>query len=240
MADLIDYLDKLNAERAHLSLYARRLRKVKWLLPGIVKDLMKGLEDQWREVTEERQRTLEVIEADPALRFRMREREESAALEARQRMVARHEMTASPGRPHVASEPVREIGRKVVALEREEARRQHFLDEVYFYYGSNAWQNDGVEIGKLDKLIQECELDRDCARLAHHRVLDGLHTRIQLEAVHRNEPVSMLCANLLGVIRAEVAAPERDRETPLSRFLEKERPRLEDSREPKRSRGPSR
>lgn len=239
MADLIEYFDKLNAERARLSLYGRRLRKVKWLVPSVVKGLMRDLDEEWREVSAERQKVLAVIWADPALRTRMQEREKAAVAEAKLRLVAPGPITMLPGRPYEASLPVKELGRKVVALEREELRRQHDLDEVYFYYGSSAWQNEGVEIAKLDKLIQNCELDRDTARLAHHRLLDGLHTRVQLEAAN-GKPVSMICSDLLGSIRAEIPKSVPENDTPLVRFLEKERPVMEVGNTVRRSKVPTR
>lgn len=240
MADLIDYLDQLDAERAKLSLYGRRFRKFRWLVPGLVKGLTRELEEEWAQVTAERQRTLEVIWADPVLRVRMKEREEAAIAEARKRMIAREVMSSLPGRPYMVSQPVKEIGIKVVGLEREEARRQNFLDEALFYYGSGAWQNDGIEVGKLTKLMDDLTLDRDRVRLALHRVRDGLHTRVEMETTHKNDPVSMILENVLAGIRTELPVMERDKETPLSRFVEKERPKLETAREPKKVYEPTR
>jgi hypothetical protein len=240
MADLIDYLEKLDAERAKLSLYARRIRKFKWVIPGTAKNLMRGLEEQWADVTAERQRTVESIWADPVLRLKMKEREQAAIDGARQRLVNHEVMTALPGRPYSISEPVKEIGVKVVGLEREEARRQHFLDEALFYYGSGAWQNDRVEVGKLTKLMDDLTLDRDRVRLARYRVLDGLYTRIALETTDKHEPVTMISENLLRGVRGEWPKAVKDVETPLSRFLAAERPEPDNTRSVEKSRERSR
>lgn len=219
MGDLIDYLDKLDEERARLSLYGRRLRKLKWLMPATAGNLMRGLEGTWAEVTSERQRTVEMIWADPVLREKMKDREQAAIEGARHRLLKREEINALPARPYAISQPVKEIGLKVVGLEREEARRQHFLDEALFYYGSGAWQNDRIEVAKVTKLLDDLTLDRDRVRLARHRVLDGLHLRIALETTEKHEPVSLILENLLVNVRGELPKPPKDAETPLSRFL---------------------
>lgn len=240
MADLLDYLDKLNRERAYLANYGKSFRKLRWLVPGLVKDLVKELEEKWVEVSKERERTLEVIWADPVLRQRMKDREAQAVAEAGRRLGQGEIMKALPGRPYEVSEGVRETAVRVVGLERVERSAQHALDEALFYYGSQAWQNDGIEIGKLTKLIEELTLERDRARLEHHRVLDGLNTRLRLDATRYREPVSMIQDNVLRNVRAELPQQIHGAATPLSRFLEQERPRTEPSREPMKVHGPVR
>lgn len=240
MSDLIVYLDKLDAERAKLMLYARRFKKLRWLVPKIAGSLMQGLEEEWADLTKERQRTLEVIWADPVLRVKMKDRERAAVEDARKRMVARDVMTALPGKPYDVPQPVKEIGRRVVGLEREEALRQGYLDEALFYYGSGTWQNDGIEVGKLTKLLDELTADRDTARLARHRVLDGLQTRLEMDMTAKHEPVSLVRENLLVAIRAELPRRERDQETPLSKLLQKEMPRRDPVPTPTKTRERSR
>lgn len=223
MVDMIDYLDELNAKRTNLTLYYRRFGKIRWLVPNIVKALFKELEEKWDYATTERARVLDVIWADPVMRQRMLQREKSAGEQAEQRIMQRDMLTASPGRPYVVSDVVKDIGKRVVAWEREDAKHRHHLDEALFYYKSGAWQHDGVEIKDLNKLIDDLTLEADHARLAHYRVIDGFQLRLRLETTEKHDPVSMISENVLKSLRAAVQPLERNQETPLSMFLEERR-----------------
>lgn len=242
MADLVDYLGKLNAERAHLQRYSKRIRIARWILPGTVKQLTRELEERWAEVTKERERTLEVIWADPVLRQKMKDLEAQAVEESRRRLAIRESMAFPRGKPYAASKDIRDIAVKVIGLEREEAFAQYALDEANFYYGSGAWQNDGIEVGKLKELLDHLTVERDRIAGEKFAKLDGLTTRLQIESKGRKEPVSMVQHKVLESVRAELPQVTRGpaQDSPLAAFLRKETPRREEQREPKKKLGHSR
>lgn len=241
MADLIQELERLDRRRAETYYYGGKARALGLIAPGLAGKIIAGLDQRFQDLTRQREQVLQLIWADPVLRLKMREREKATIEEAHRRDLAAEMRGKLPGKLFKPSLALKQIGIKVVGLEQEEARRKDHYEEAWFYYKSSAWERDRVPIAKLDNLLADLKVKWDAVREARGRVTDGLHFNLEGEVGRRSkESLTLLQESLLHEVRSEILPRERDLQTPLSEFLEKERPKRDPVKTPEKDREPSR
>lgn len=224
--DLLDELERVDATRATLNLYARRTKIVGWLLPETARRFIHKLDLAFEDATHERRRLLELIHADPVSRQRFKDKETALI----QRDFEKESVTLPPLeslKPFEPTENLRVLAKKVVDLEREEAKRAEHFNEAAFYYKSGAWQQDRIPVARLTDLLDELGLDYRTARLARGRALDGLQWRLGHQMHPNHGPVSLQRESLLNEARADAnsSRPPADRESPLQAMIRNVQPR---------------
>ncbi|MBS0232501.1 MAG: hypothetical protein JSR99_03335 [Proteobacteria bacterium] len=234
MSDLISYLDGIDRKLAATHKYRRRASVARIFAPQTAANIIAGLDQRFDDLWRERDRTMRLIWVDPVLRQTMKEREKTAIAEAHRRAMEKEIRPVLPERLYAASETVKAVAVKVVGLEHEERKRLQHFDEAQRYYGSGAWQADGIDISKLDTLLNQLRVAHESVRDARAGIQDGLFWQVSQEKRRDKQAVTLLVENVLQQARVEVKPLDLSPLTPLAAFVQKERKPLE----PDRGRGP--
>lgn len=221
--DLLKELERVDQNRARLQIYIRRIEKARWLFPGTVKELVRAYEERFEEVTRERRRVLELIHANPIERERFRSREKALLDKAAEMMIPKPPLPPGTTKAFKASDAVYAVGKRVVDVEREEAKCERHLKEAQHYYITGAWQQHRIPVAKVTELMDDITLQRDIARMQRGRIFDGLYQRVGMELRPGQGSVSLQIDHLLQGIRVAFPGPEHKEEepTPLRIFLQK-------------------
>ncbi len=78
MANLIQHLQDIDRRRARLVTYSRRIKMARPFAPETEQRMQANIDREFRNLTRERNQTLELIKADPVIRKQLHDLEEAA------------------------------------------------------------------------------------------------------------------------------------------------------------------
>ncbi len=180
--DPIARLQRLDRRRKRLSDYEARVRMAFWM-PATRDRIIGRLAKKFRQASEERSRVLGIINADPALRQRLRAieqaelRREKGTTPSPERTSDRAagSLDASPApstHAHAAATPRHVLENQalyVVGLTRAERTAKEAYQRAVWYYKWGDWKRDDVPVEEVGRLLTR--LKGDLSRARRDRVL---------------------------------------------------------------------
>ncbi|ODA66036.1 hypothetical protein A7A08_03050 [Methyloligella halotolerans] len=201
--DPIARLQRLDRRRKRLTDYEAKVRMAFWM-PATRDRFIARLAKKFRQASEERDRILSVINADPAMRQRLRE-VERAGLEGKespkrssdapsQSAEVTAEESTAPSRPtrdvDMAQPVLENQALYVVTLKRTERRAKEAYQRAVWYYKWGDWKRENVPLQDVETLLDRLKADLNRSTGARLVAEDAFETEVRETC--QNDPKHIL------------------------------------------------